>query len=334
METNRDNKIRIREEFESVLPIEVFHNVWEKIQKRDSVPEFPFQINSLNNVCNGIPRGRVTIVSGRPSHGKSAFMLNCAIHLARLGKKIIFLSLEDDKEQIVERMISIILKYENSKLQKGDISGINKLTVMENLNKINFQIVDGFGFNIAELDRTLSTIEKHIGKQDFIFMDYIQMIDNPKYEVLNDFMHDVKKFVLQNNIGFVLGSQQNRQNDDEPTNAGMKGSGGIEETADLILLLNYPVKSGERGEIKFAELSNKDKKFYINDTNSMKEIFRSYFEIIVSKNKRGLAPVKIQCAYYGNIFTFEDWNDPSEVLSKIRFGHNVKQKIERGLFDE
>ena len=81
---------------------EILPRVITDIQTRKPYPEFPICVPRVDQVAWGWPKGRISVVSARPSHGKTAFMLQNAWSNALAGKNVLFLSLEDTREQLTE----------------------------------------------------------------------------------------------------------------------------------------------------------------------------------------------------------------------------------------
>ncbi len=61
-----------------------------------------------DSILGGVDPGDYVIIAARPSVGKSAFATNIVINLANNLKKILFVSLEMPKQQIIERMTAML----------------------------------------------------------------------------------------------------------------------------------------------------------------------------------------------------------------------------------
>ena len=151
------------------------------------------------------------------------------------------------------------------------------------------------------------------------------MIDTPDYEGFSRFMRDIKKWCLSKNCAFVLICQQNRQSAGDPANSGMKGSGSIEEVSDLIILLNYPYNLGTEGKAKFRKGENE---YPYNNLSPVEQelIWKTYFEISISKNKNGAIKQCLPVEYYGQNFTFRDWSSLREIITNYSNIHVLHHK--------
>ena len=125
-------------------PYSVIPKVIEKINNRDGQIDLPFPIESLNTITGGIPKNRITTISARTSHGKSAFLLQSAMNLAEKDKNIIWISLEEDREQIVERQLSYITKINNRDIFLGKIKFDKEIKTR--FKNFRMYLIDAYGF--------------------------------------------------------------------------------------------------------------------------------------------------------------------------------------------
>ena len=59
---------------------------------------------SQNFIEDNFPKGQLTLVGGRQSVGKTAFAITLAVSMAKRNRKVIYFSLEENKEQLVKRI--------------------------------------------------------------------------------------------------------------------------------------------------------------------------------------------------------------------------------------
>jgi replicative DNA helicase len=287
---------------------EILSRVIDRIKNRNDKADLPFFSDILNEITCGFPRGKVTVVSARPSHGKTVFMLQNAANLSLKGRNVLFLSLEDRKEDLVERVICQVSDNRNRDLKRGNYNHLDNDKLFEVFQNMEIVMDDSFGFNLPEIEKAYkSTIFQNNKLADIIFWDYLQMVDEAGLETYNNFLRSIKRFSLVNNLSFVIGCQQNRwsvSKDGSVSNAGAKGSGAIEEVSDLILLLYYPFNVNDfKG--KFLDYPNFDNL----EEKDQNEIWKKYLEISVSKNKTGEIRHKIPFKYLGEKYLFQPWSE-------------------------
>ena len=76
------------------LKTEVLDSLVKNIAQRTSKPKYPTGMASLDNLTWGVHKKELTVIGGRPSHGKTSLSLNMAWGLAKNKVPTIFLSLE------------------------------------------------------------------------------------------------------------------------------------------------------------------------------------------------------------------------------------------------
>ena len=59
---------------------------------------------SQNFIESNFPKGKLTLVFGRPSIGKTSFAISLAISMAEQNQRVIYFSLEMTKEQLIKRI--------------------------------------------------------------------------------------------------------------------------------------------------------------------------------------------------------------------------------------
>lgn len=175
----------------------VFENlasIWErrkeKIKLRTKKPEYPFGLPILDNIVHGITKGKVTVIAGRTSEAKTAFTLQAAFRIADAGKTVVYITLEDDSEQISERIFSNLASVDNQDLIRGSVPHdvLDNPTILNVFGSIKFLAMENYGHNFHEIQEV---IQKADPKPDLVFLDYVQMIEQKsnetEYEALSRF---------------------------------------------------------------------------------------------------------------------------------------------------
>lgn len=143
-------------------------------------------------IIHNFPRGKVTIVGGRPAMGKSSFAASLALNLAQHGKKSVFFSLEMSKEQLIRRM----------RMQVGD----------ENYASSGAMIIIN-----DNPSAKLPEIEEQLNKEsaDYVFIDYLQLIHSEfeasRSEVVAHIMDKLKQWAEEFKVTIIIFSQLIRE---------------------------------------------------------------------------------------------------------------------------
>jgi len=284
---------------------EIFERVKMAVSKRTAMPELAFGIPALDELTRGILRGKLTVLAGRSSQGKTSMALQTAWHLADQGKTVAYLTLEDDREELVERLWCHVAGVDNQALRCGKLPPDDPalLTVFQ---RVKLLALDEYGYNIDEIAHVVQTLQP---MPDAIVVDYAQMIDDDQaeseYRALSLFVRHLKLFAEQMEIAVILCSQINRQGAQEgrPSLHHLARCGRLEELANLVLLLYWPH-------------GMKDSSF---DYQSGPPVVgfpeggcpSDYFELAVEKNKTGPKGV-VRLQFIGSHYRFAPWVVPVE----------------------
>ena len=186
MDTNKLNERR--------FSIEPTSGIWsrriQKVLQRTEKPKYPFGLPELDQKTHGITKGKVTIVAGRASEAKTSFALQSAFNAADAGGTVIYITLEDDAEQIVERLFCNLRGVDNQEMIKGRVPKhvLEDPAIEETFTRVKFATCENYGHNFREIQEIIETIEP---KPDLVFLDYVQLIEQlpreSEYEALSHF---------------------------------------------------------------------------------------------------------------------------------------------------
>lgn len=220
---------------------------------------------SLNSYIDGFTRGRLYVLAARPSIGKTAVALNLAWGVK--DKKVAFYSLEMTEAEILARLASIETGLPN-RLVKAKADQETNLTLSRNflpvLENSGFEIVshpEGFTFNQLRAD---ALKRKQKGELDFLVIDQLDKIKPSgklssanEYEILTRHSTQLKQLALELDVPILLLCQINREGNEEPQLKNLKGSGQLEQDADLVFILHSPADASERIELSLRIAKNR-----------------------------------------------------------------------------
>lgn len=210
----------------------------------------------MDNLCGGMTRGELTIVGGRPSHGKTTLVVNMVKACIDKGLKVMVFNREMTNVEMIKKLL--VLESGNLSYLKvrrgmiGDLSDSAELNntlgvIKSKYNKDVFQMFD----DIQTLEKASVEIQKF--KPDIIFDDFIQLIrpKNPSKDrrfQIEEIIHTYKWLVKSVNAVAVLVSQLNRGveyrtgADAKPKMSDLAESGSIEQSAENVIFVYYPFK--------------------------------------------------------------------------------------------
>ena len=224
------------------------HRADELLVEFLNVPEetaYPTGIKSLDGwLMGGLRTKRIYTMAARPGEGKTSIALTIARRMAiDAGVPTIFLSLEMSKHEIVERMVcqATLTPSEHLWEHRKQNTLVQKTSFLLQLLKQSwFHIEDDRGATIPELETLMAEMEDSPVKPKLIVIDHLQQIQMPfgvsRADAINTYMADLKRFAKQKDVAIILCCQINRQGKEKPSLIHLKGSGGIEECSDVVMI--------------------------------------------------------------------------------------------------
>ena len=220
---------------------------------------------NIDKYSGGLTRGEITIIGGRPGHGKTTVMVNLLAKAIEQGQRAMFFSRELPNSELLKK----ILCLESGKLSYGmirqnvftdfDLNNMDEAIqiVRNKYSKDRFLMFD----NIKNFALASSEIKKF--KPDIIFDAYIQLIDCKGYKdrrlQIEQLVNDYKWLAKETDAVVVLASQLNRFVERANTRgkalvpqlSDLAESGAIEQVAENVFFSYYDYKvTGEKGKGK------------------------------------------------------------------------------------
>ena len=194
-------------------------------------------------------RGEVTVIGGRPGHGKTTLVINVVKRLLEQGYKVMLFNREMNNTEMMKKMI--VMEFPNlsyEKIRKAE--DIDKEIAEINMCKDDL----GKKFeNLIMYDdiKTLAEGLKEVAREkpDVVIDDYIQLIrldeikKDRRFEI-EDIMLEYKWISKKIECSSILVSQLNREIerriDAKPKLSDFAESGVIEQTAEAAYFIYYP----------------------------------------------------------------------------------------------
>lgn len=211
-----------------------------------------YGFQGLNSLAGGMTRGEITVIAGRPGHGKTTFIINMAHKLLQQGYKVMVINREMKSEEMMKKLLVIDSgNLSHSMIRSGEMDAGTQKEVKRTLDNI----LDKYEKNLIMFDDVFSlkestqVIEKF--KPDIVIDDFIQLIrvdsklDGRRFEI-EQIMTEYKMLSKKLNMVSILVSQLNRnieqRVDPIPKMSDLAESGSIEQTAENIIFVYYDYK--------------------------------------------------------------------------------------------
>ena len=228
--------------------------------KHSGVTGVPTAFTDLDNLTGGFQNSDLIIVAGRPSQGKTAFVLSVARNASVLHDiPVGFFSLEMSNQQLVMRLICAEARVDAHKVRTGRLpeDEWKKLSMsVGRLHKAKFYIDDTAALTVLELRAKARRLKAEHGV-GMIVVDYLQLMQGPRSaqsreQEISSISRSLKALAKELNIPVVALSQLNRavetRGDKRPVLADLRESGAIEQDADVVLFVHRPEAYGIQEE--------------------------------------------------------------------------------------
>ena len=215
-------------------------------------PQYSTGSAELDKRIGGFLPKRTYLVAARTGQGKSALLLNMLVSLGRQGVPSGFISLEMDQLSMNKRFFCIEGGIQSSSLKPPIIGEtLEKVREVEaRTNSWPIHWSDKRGMTINDLKTKMHQFSRQ-GCQ-VVFVDYIQRIivenDEPRHLQVASVAKTMADMADRLNLAVVVASQINREGartGTSPELHNISESTAIEESADVIILLNYKKKEDE-----------------------------------------------------------------------------------------
>lgn len=266
------------------------------------VSGLPTGLHSVTEATGGFKPGQLIIVAGRSSMGKSAYMGDIIMAQDPRDKILVF-SLEMSNIVLIQRLIANKANVNFRTLVDNKCTSTEKVRVraaMKWLNESNIHIDDT---PCLTPDQFWDRCEHPDAKM--ILIDHLHLMRHDDgslkdVKALDDICQQLREYAKVKKVPIVLLCQLNRNPEDreshEPILADLRGSGGIEQDSDIVLLLFRPSYYLQR-EISWSQQDDGDA------------------FVIVAKQRNGCTG-KIKTVFMAEYMSFRD--SPDETMENWR----------------
>lgn len=218
-----------------------------KITLERIIPTGFKQIDSA--MRGGMRPSQLIIIGARPATGKTTMSLNIATNVIEATKKhVVFVSLEQTSDQLVEKIVSIKSQIQFPKT-KEELDIVHQFGQIEKIDNA----VKTFPFHLLhvvektdDIENLYNTVKELCRKHEVaaVVIDYLQLIPirgrDSRYEGITKISNKLKVLAKEADVPIVCLAQLSRNSDNEnrtPRMADLRDSGSIEQDADIGILL-------------------------------------------------------------------------------------------------
>lgn len=206
--------------------------------------------NVIDEITNGFKSNQLIILGAYESIGKTMASLNFIVNMLKENKKVLLFSLEMSKQQLTDRLVSIIsgvplVKLKNqTPLLDDEFKKIGEALTF--LQKSKLFINTDFDITTDKMMAYAMKIKKQEGL-DIVFIDHIHLLGNNESqgkdlrEKMNYISRNLKRLTKNADIPVIALAQLNRDGSDPygldiPSRKRLRESGSIEADADIVMI--------------------------------------------------------------------------------------------------
>jgi len=227
----------------------------------------PTGLIPVDQLIGGFYRGGYAVLAGRPSVGKSAFALQCALYAAQRRNRVCISSLEMSNTQLALRSLAHTARRNMQDFMRGPMPDEVIADAREAANQI-WLLPIAFQDNKFMVEEILTGAREQKNRLglDLLVVDYLQLARSKakterfEREIAN-ISQQLKAFAVRENVAVVALSQFSRRMEEgqvvrEPRLSDLRESGAIEQDADVVMALHRP-DAKIAGEVKCLVLKNR-----------------------------------------------------------------------------
>ena len=194
--------------------------------------------------------GELGILAARPAMGKTALAMQKALHNARQGRRVLFVSLEMRNRELARRLLCQEAELDSRLLRGRRVDAAARARLQaahEELAGLPIRLWDPASATLAEI-RGVARHMRATGGLYLLIVDYLGLIKPSadskrlqRHEQVQQTSAGLKELAKELCIPVLALCQLNREADgEEPRLSHLRESGAIEQDADMVLLLHHP----------------------------------------------------------------------------------------------
>lgn len=218
--------------------------------RKEGLIGVPTGFHELDDITQGLQKGQLIIVAGRPGQGKTTLGMDF-VRSASLKHNMptAFFSLEMSNSEIVMRMLAAESNIPLTNIRHGNISESQWGTLAIKMGEIASKplyLDDSPNLTMMEIRaKARRLVQKHGVKM--IVVDYIQLMTSGKkvesrQQEVSEFSRQMKLMAKELSIPVVALSQLNRglenRADKRPMLSDLRESGSLEQDADIVIMIS------------------------------------------------------------------------------------------------
>jgi replicative DNA helicase len=239
----------------NVLIQDALDQIQKAAKREDHLSGVPSGFTKLDRFTSGWQNSDLIIIAGRPSMGKTAFVLTMARNIAvDHGRPVAFFSLEMESTQLVTRLIVSETELPSNRIRNGRLEEYEWKQLeykIKSLIDAPIYIDDTPAISIFELRAKCRRLKVQY-QVELIIIDYLQLMTGSdmkgsREQEVSTISRALKSIAKELNVPIIALSQLNRSielrsGNKRPQLSDLRESGALEQDADLVLFIHRPEK--------------------------------------------------------------------------------------------
>ena len=235
---------------------DAFKRIDWRLERSDEAA-VPTGFVDLDRLISGLQNGELVLLAARPSQGKTALGLSFTRHIiTRHEMPVLFVSLEQSRIELAERLLCAQASVDSQRVRAGKLDDRDMdalVAAAQTLQKGGLlHIDDSPSQSLTRIGANARRLKARAGIR-LLVIDYLQLIEPEdrkasEYERLSDISRRLKNLARELNIPVLALAQLNREvegrTSGRPKLSDLRGSGSLEQDADVVMLLHKGQSQG------------------------------------------------------------------------------------------
>ena len=288
MKNRKDDDEKIVDDDVSCLIVEVMDEL-KGNKTGESFEVVSSGFGKLDNLLGEFKPGTLSVIASYPTVGKTALAISLAVNMA-FGKNPIpigYFSLETDRKQVIQRMISDKTQIGLEKIRSGNLNSDEFKRTMKAASEMyshadHVYMYDALDVGIYELSARIRVLVREHGVK-VVFIDNIDLIDaDPREETLNKVSKALKVIAREFLVSIICTCPIaiRGRNDRLPALSDLRDGGFLDQYADAVILIDNPSLrfSGKERDSDFQECRYLRKIIIAKNRNGKVGAFNMHFD--------------------------------------------------------
>lgn len=277
-----------------------FDALQEAAEREGMIAGIRTGFSRIDDLTSGLEESEFNIIAARPGMGKTSFALTLAQHAALEEEEpVAIFSMEMSKQTLVKRLLASVSQVSFEKLRDGQLSDRDwhKVTnAMTRLSESPIFLNDNANTDVLEMKAQARRLMAEKGLS-LILVDYLQLMEPvdssiPREQQLANISRGLKQLAMELEIPVIALTQLNREverrgGDKRPQLSDLRGTGAIEQDADMVSFIY--------------------RQYYY----TQKEEHKGIADIIIGKQRNGPTDT-VQLQWHDEYMSFEELDDHRE----------------------